>query len=147
MKDRVPWSWNSDLDGTAQHSLDTAAGGCAVCSCFFFFKLIFIYFWPCWVFVVAHGLFVAEYGLSLVAVRGDDSLVASCGILVAVASLVAERAQWLWHRCLVAPRHVRFSFLDQESNLCPCTVRWILNHWTTEDVPHVSWINFFFFFW
>ena len=53
---------------------------------------------------MAHRLFVAEYGLSLVAVRGRCSLVASCGLLVAVASLVAEHGlsacgtgAWLLH--------------------------------------------------
>ena len=26
-------------------------------------------------------------------------------------------------------------FLDQGWNLCPCIGRWILNHWTTREVP------------
>ena len=41
---------------------------------FFFFFNKFIYFWLLWVFVAAHGL----------------SLVAASGLLIAVASLVAE---------------------------------------------------------
>ena len=54
---------------------------------FFFNKFIyflFIYFWLCWVFIAAHGLsLVAESrGLLFVAVRG---------LLMEVASLVAER--------------------------------------------------------
>ena len=44
------------------------------CFFYFFFLKLFIYFWPCWVFVAASGL----------------SLVAACGLLNAVASLVAE---------------------------------------------------------
>ena len=54
-------------------------------SFFFFFNLfiyLFIYFWLCWVFVAARGL-------SLVAASGDYS-VAVHGLLIAVASLVAE---------------------------------------------------------
>ena len=44
---------------------------------------LFIYFWLCWVFVAARGLFSScgERGLLFVVVRG---------LLIAVASLVAE---------------------------------------------------------
>ena len=52
---------------------------------FFFFNLfyLFIYFWLPWVFVAMHGLFSScgERGLLFIAVRG---------LLIAVASLVAE---------------------------------------------------------
>ena len=50
----------------------------------FFFNLfiLFIYFWLCWVFVAACGL-------SLGAVSGGYS-VDVCGLLIAVASLLAE---------------------------------------------------------
>ena len=44
---------------------------------------LFIYFWLCWVFFAACGL-------SLVAESGSCSLVAVHGLLIAVASLVAE---------------------------------------------------------
>ena len=50
----------------------------------FIFKIyVFIYFWLHWIFVAAHGLFSScgERGLLFVAV---------CGLLIAVASLVAE---------------------------------------------------------
>ena len=53
---------------------------------FFFNKFIiylFIYFWLCWVFVAARGL-------SLVVVSGGLLFVAVHGLLIAVASLVAE---------------------------------------------------------
>ena len=36
-------------------------------------KLIFIYFWLCWVFVVAHRVFIAVHYLSLVAVSESYS--------------------------------------------------------------------------
>ena len=49
----------------------------------FFKTILFIYFWLCWVFV-------AVQAFSLVAVSGGYSLVAVCGLLVVVASLVAE---------------------------------------------------------
>ena len=52
---------------------------------FYFFKIIylFIYFWLRWVFVAARGLSLVggEWGLLLVVVHG---------LLIAVASLVAE---------------------------------------------------------
>ena len=52
-------------------------------SLFFFFYYLFIYFWLHWVFVAVRGLFSScgERGLLFVAVRG---------LLIAVASLVAE---------------------------------------------------------
>ena len=48
-----------------------------------FLIYLFIYFWLCWVFVAAHGLFssCSERGLLFIAVRR---------LLIAVASLVAE---------------------------------------------------------
>ena len=49
---------------------------------FFFYK--FIYLWLHWVFVAAHGL-------TLVAESGGLLFIAVRGLLIAVASLVAER--------------------------------------------------------
>ena len=49
-----------------------------------FIFLVFIYlFWLCWVSVAAHRR-------SLVVVSGGYSLVAVCGLLIAVVSLVVE---------------------------------------------------------
>ena len=48
-----------------------------------FFKFLFIHFWLHWVTV-------AEHRLSLVAASRGFSLVALCGLLTAVASLVSE---------------------------------------------------------
>ena len=45
--------------------------------------VLVIYFWLRWVFSAA-------FILSLVAARGDHPVVVECGLLVAVASLVAE---------------------------------------------------------
>jgi len=42
-----------------------------------------LYFWLCWVFIIAQGL-------SLVAATGGYSLVVVHGLLIAVASLVLE---------------------------------------------------------
>ena len=47
------------------------------------FCLLFIYFWLCWVFVAA-------WAFSLVVATGGHSLVAVDGLLIAMASLVAE---------------------------------------------------------
>ena len=71
----------------------------------------------CPVFAEAHGPFVAGHWLW------------RCGTRV---SLVVSRR-------LVAPGHVGSYFPDQRSNLCPCFVRWILNHQITKDIP---WYHF-----
>ena len=70
-----------------------------------------------------------------------------CRLLAAVASLLwsmasevlgltsyRTQAQWLWHMGLVAPRHVESSW-TRDRTLVPCIGRWILNHWTTREVP------------
>ena len=48
---------------------------------------LFIYLWLCWVFIAVVGL---HHGLSLVAASGGYSFVVVRGLLIAVASLVAE---------------------------------------------------------
>ena len=52
--------------------------------------LFLLYFWLCWVFVATRSLLVVNKGYSLVAVIGTYSLVAMQGLLIAVASPVAE---------------------------------------------------------
>ena len=56
------------------------------------FIILFVSFWLCWVFVAAHGLSLvaASGGCSLVAASGGYSLVAIQGLLIVVASLIAE---------------------------------------------------------
>ena len=52
---------------------------------FLFFKILFIYLWPCWVFIAMCRFF-------LVMINGGYSLVVVHGLLIAVASLlVAEQ--------------------------------------------------------
>ena len=48
-----------------------------------YINLFIIYFWLCWVFVAARGL-------SLVAASGGYSMLQLRGLLIAVASLIAE---------------------------------------------------------
>ena len=60
--------------------------GVSICTLFSFPKVIFynfIYFWLCWVFVTPcnHYLVLASKG---------NSLVAPCGLLIAMVSLVVE---------------------------------------------------------
>ena len=43
-------------------------------------------------------------------------------------------AQRLWHTGLVAPRHVGSS-QTRDQTCVPCIGRWILNYWTTKEVP------------
>ena len=61
------------------------------CSFFFFFNTEAI-FWRglCWVFLAAHGLFIAERRFSPVGVSRGYPLVVVHGLLTVVASLVAE---------------------------------------------------------
>ena len=80
------------------------------------------------------------HGLSLIAASRGSSLVAVRGLLIVVASLVAEHglqgvwAQYLWHTGLVALQHVESSWARDQ--ICvPCIGRWILVHCTTREVP------------
>ena len=47
---------------------------------FLIFKILFVYFWLCWVFITARGL-------SLVVASGEYSLVAMHGLLIVLVSL------------------------------------------------------------
>ena len=88
-----------------------------------------------------HWLLVAMCGLSLVRVSRAYSLVVVWGLLIAMASLVAE------HRLSVSG-----SVVVAHGFSCPvaciilvpwarnpthalCIGRWVLNHWTTREVP------------
>ena len=62
------------------------------------------------------------------------------GLLIVVASLVAELGMWppeLWCAALVAPPHVGSS-QTRDGTCIPCIGRWILNHWTTREVPNME---------
>ena len=76
-----------------------ASGSCTRSEAFFFsFSTLFIYFWPC-------SVFVAAGGLCLVAVITGYSLVTGWGLLIVLSSLVAE--PWLhsvWASVVVAHR-------------------------------------------
>ena len=103
--------------------------GCVVvstCSSFY----LFIYFWPCWVFIAAHGL-------SLVAVsRWWLLLLQSTGSRRADFSSCGTQAQQLWRMGLVAPRHVGSSQTKARTRV-PCLGRWILNHCATREAPYL----------
>ena len=95
----------------------------------------------CWVFVAACGLSlaVASGGYSsmrctgfslqwLLLLRSTDSRhkgFSNCGM----------RAQQLWCKGVVAPRHVGSS-KTRDRTYVPCIGRQILNHWATREVPH-----------
>ena len=70
----------------------------------------FVYFCLCWIFVAVHGL-------PPVTEEGSYSLVVVGGLLIAVASLVAE------HR-LRCPAECGI-FADQGSNACP--LHWLMD--------------------
>ena len=120
---------------------------------FFFHKFIyFIYFWLCWVFVAARGLFSSygKQGLLFVVVGGRLTSVAS---LVAEHGLQARRlqqlwltgsraqAQQLWRMGLVAPQRVGSSRTRARTRV-PCIGWRILNHCTTRE----AWVHFFITF-
>ena len=62
-----------------------------------------------------------------------------CGLLIVVASLVAEHRlqvpglQWLQRTGLVAPRHVEFFGQGIKTHV-PCIGRQVLNHQTTREI-------------
>ena len=87
-----------------------------------FLFLKFIYFWLCWAFI-------AEHGLSPVVVSKGYCL-AVRGLLIAVASLVAELGLWSTGSVVMA-HGLSLSmacgiFPDQGSNLCPM-------HWQADS--------------
>ena len=78
---------------------------------------------------------VGACGLSLAAVSGGSSLVPALGLLIAVASLVAEHSLWSMWASVVAPRHVGSS--QSRAPTCVLSLdRWILNHWITREVQN-----------
>ena len=86
--------------------------------------------------------------------HGEQGLlfIVVCGLLIVVASLVAEhglqacglqqlwlagsrvQTQYLWHTGLVAPRHVGSSWTKARIRV-PYVGRWILNHCATREAP------------
>ena len=114
----------------------------------------FIYFWLRWVFLAAHrhsscgerGL-LSSCSVWASVESGGYSLVAVCGLLVLMASLVAEHrlqgrqtsvlpALWL-SSCdtgLAVLQYVESSQTRHQTRV-PCTGRQILNPWTARKVP------------
>ena len=77
-------------------------------------------------------------GFSPVAASRGDPLVAVQGLLV-VAQLLLLWSKGSRHKDSVVVQRLRCPaawviFLDQGSNLCPCTGRQILSQWTTREV-------------
>ena len=73
-------------------------------------------------------------------VSGGSSLVVLHGLLIVVASFVAERGlqahglQYLQHPGLVAVRHVESSWIRDRTHV-PCIGRQILMHCSSREVP------------
>ena len=80
-----------------------------------------------WVFVAAHGL-------SVVAVSGGYPLDPVRGLLVAVASPVAEYGLQGAQASVAAPRACGI-FPNLELNSRPLHQQWILTYWATREVP------------
>ena len=73
----------------------------------------------------------SEWGLLLITAHRLLTGVASLG---AEHRLQARGPQQLQHTGLLAPWHVGSSWPRDQTRV-PCSGRWILNHWTTRDVP------------
>ena len=80
------------------------------------------------------------HGLSLAAASRSYSPVAVRRLLIAVAPLAVEQGLWgcqaqqLWCLGLVALWHVGYSQTRHQTRV-PYLGGWILNHWTTREVP------------
>ena len=74
--------------------------------------MMFIDLWLHWLFIIVHRL-------SLVVAIGGYSLLLSCRLLIAVASLVEHRLEGVW-------ASVVGIFPDQECNPCPL-------HWQADS--------------
>ena len=99
---------------------------------FYYFILLFI-FWLRQVFIVVCGLLTAV--ASLVAEHGLQA----CGLQQLWLAGSRAQAQQLWYTGLVAPRHVGSSRTRARTRV-PCIGRRILNHCTTREVL----ISFFY---
>ena len=108
------------------------------------FKNFFVYLFIFWL----HWVFVAACGLSLVVASGGYSLVTGHGLLIAVASLVAEHGlSVLWlNTCgpWVLAHGLSCStgcgiFQDEGSNPCPLCCKANSYHWATKEVHFVLW--------
>ena len=84
---------------------------------------IYTHIFICWL----HWVFITRHGLSLVDREGCSSLQR------AGFSYCRVQAPQLWHTGLVAPQHVEFSLIKDQTCV-PCIGRQILNHWTTQEV-------------
>ena len=93
--------------------------------CLLLFKIF--YFWLR--FVAAHGL------LSSCSAWASHCSGFSCG---RAQGSRACRLQQLWPMGLVAPWHVESS-RSSDWTCVRCIGRWILNHWTTRQVPVLFW--------
>ena len=109
-------------------------------------NLCIYYFWLCWVFVVAHRLYlVATIGgysvlryagfslqwlLLLQSISSRCTGIRSCGLQA--REHMGSRSCDIW--TLVAPRHVEISQTRVEP-VVPCTGRWTPIHCTIREVP------------
>ena len=126
-----------------------------------FFLILFIYFWLCWVFVAVRGLSLVAVSGGYSSLRFARFslrwllLLRSTGSRCVGFSSFGTWAQQLWLTGSVVVAHrpqstssvvvanglscsvARGIFPDQESNLCPCIGRRILNHCTTREVLNI----------
>ena len=111
-----------------------------LCFIIFSFEMLKYFFLMIYLFLATLGLHCCMWAFTSC---GGWELLCSCGAQVSHCraralectgfSCCSSRAQWLWHECLVAPKHVESSRTRDWTHV-PCIGRWILNHWTTREL-------------
>ena len=81
-----------------------------------------LFIWLCWVLPAGCRIFIVMWDLSL---WRTDCLVVACGLSVAACRLSRSVACG------------KLSSLTRDQTHLPCTAGWILNHWTTREVPNL----------
>ena len=124
--------WESVLDSVRYQILSLILSHWILIVSLYFLKEKFIYLCIyCWL----HRVFVAVYGLSLVAVCRLLIGWGSCGARALGFSSCSTWAQYLWYLGLIALQHVDSSQTRDQTRV-PCIGRQVLIHWTTREVHH-----------
>ena len=79
-----------------------------------------LFIWLCWVLTAGCRIFTVMWDFSL---WHTDCLIVACGLSVAACTLSYSVACG------------NLSSLTRDQTHLPCTAGWILNHWTTREVP------------
>ena len=98
-------------------------------------KVLFIYFWLCWLFSSRSTRSAHRGGFSRCGAQALGHVgFSSCGRWAQSLQLLGSRAQaqQLWRLGLLALWHVGY-FQIRDQICTSCTDRWILHHWVTKE--------------